>query len=519
MDARIVLSKVVSLAYRTRQVKIFDHDDLLRNLLTKVKIETTQVNINSSQNNSLTNLKIFCLELLENKEDLFLDTILNKLKLMLESDLHLYKIIEDSISVTRTEDEIKNIIRSNLIILNNYFKESEASDILSKASYEIKYNRSKINNLNDFISNVAASLEPLYMSNDGMVDPAIVSEIDFERKGDVSGVFASVKEANDQGVFKTGFQAFNRMFQGGLRLGEYLSVGALQHSFKTGLCLSLFMQVARLNSPFAVREGRKPLLVRMSFEDSMENNLQFMYIYIRAHSDPVFLAEVKQNPSKVKEYVASQTEQELADYIVPRMRETGFEIKMIRADPSQWGYRDVINKLHEYEAAGYDVKCLFLDYALKLSTAGCSTGPMGYDKRDLTNRLRNYCSAKNIMFCNPNQLSSEAKQLVRNGVPAHLFVNEVKGKGYYDECRTLDQVIDAELFIHKFVHNKKTYLAFGRGKHRLPTVVSEDDMYFILGFPGLNLPIMEDIYSEDSSYRSLPKEILTEGDNILKELF
>jgi hypothetical protein len=54
---------------------------------------------------------------------------------------------------------------------------------------------------------------------------------------------------------------------------------------------------------------------------------------------------------------------------------------------------------------------------------------------------------------------------------------------------------------------KKTYLSVQRGKHRLPTVIDDEDKYFILPFPGKNIPILEDINGEDMSMRTLPKKV------------
>jgi len=104
------------------------------------------------------------------------------------------------------------------------------------------------------------------------------------------------------------------------------------------------------------------------------------------------------------------------------------------------------------------------------------------------------------------QLSSEAKMLVRNGVPEHQLVNEVAERGYYDGTKSIDQDIDLELFIHLFSHKRKKYLAVRRGKHRIPTVIDDDDKYFILKFPGLNIPILEDIAGDDTSMKTLPKD-------------
>jgi hypothetical protein len=156
-----------------------------------------------------------------------------------------------------------------------------------------------------------------------------------------------------------------------------------------------------------------------------------------------------------------------------------------------------------------------LDYLTLIPTTGCLQGPFGVDRKDMLRRMRNFCSARNIIFITPLQLSSEAKALIRNGTPEHTFVNDVAEKGYYDGCKSLDQDIDCELFLHLFMHKKKKYIAVRRGKHRIPTVISEEDKYFMLRFPDLNTPVLEDIHTDDTSFSKLPKNFESDYGNLL----
>ena len=73
-------------------------------------------------------------------------------------------------------------------------------------------------------------------------------------------------------------------------------------------------------------------------------------------------------------------------------------------------------------------------------------------------------------------------------------------------------------FIHLFSHKRKKYLAVRRGKHRIPGIIPDEDKYFLLKFPGLNIPILPDVDGEDSSYSKLPKDFDDNGTNILDEV-
>jgi len=511
MDSRLLLTKVITLIYRTRILGTYDNDDLIKTILSVIKTDAPEYKFNGY--NYIKNLKDFALELLEEKEEIVKEVVLQRLSLILENDSKLLKVVTESIEPDYDETRTKRIITSLIKSLNNFYKEQLAIDLLSKVTYDLKFNRNKITNFNEYLRETINSLEPLTVSLTTIKDPALVNEVDFENEESLDTVFEEVKNLNNnKSIYKFGWNALNRMTQGGLRRGEFVTIGALQHKYKTGLSLSMFMQIAMHNKPVITHseKDKKPLLLRISFEDSLTNNLQFMYQYLKCSDGEII---------KMKDF-DHLTSKEMSKYIMSKLTETGFSIKMLRVDPSQWTYSSVINKIIELEANGYAVHVLMLDYATLLPTTGCVQGVAGADKKDLLRRLRNFCSGRNISFITPLQLSSEAKMLLRNGIPEHEFVKIVAQKGYYDGCKSLDQDIDLELFIHLFSHKRKKYLSISRGKHRIPTVIDDDDMFFMLPFPGLNIPVLPDIDKEDISMRSLPRnyEDSSEGNSLLNEI-
>lgn len=532
MDYRIILSKIIALIYRSRLIGIYDHDDLTRSILNRIKTEHNNTSLNGL--NYIDKLKHFCIELLEIREPFELSPIKQRLSLILENDTSLLNSILENISSDFDDASNKRIITSSVKLLNNYYKEADVDELIARAHYDIRFNRSKIANFNDYIRGLIANIEPLTNATTKIKDPAVVDEVDFENPENVSETFKKVKsQNNNQSIFKTGWHAMNRLMQGGIRAGEFVSIGALQHKYKTGESLSLFCQIPRHNKPFPLKDpSKKPLLLRISFEDSLTNNFQFMYQYLKVHEHLETYIETvgKENINKQEMFnfigtamkleesnMNTLSEEELSKYIIEKLTATGFYIKMMRVDPSQWTYMSVINKIMELEANGYEVQLLMLDYITLLPTTGCTVGPAGFDRKDLLRRIRNFCSARGIATVSPLQLSSEAKQLIRNGVPEHQFVNEVAEKGYYDGSKSIDQDIDLELFIHLFSHQRKKYLAVRRGKHRVPTVIEDEDKYFMHRFPGLNIPILEDIMMDDTSFKKIPREA-TDSDKILSEI-
>jgi hypothetical protein len=496
MDSRLLLTKAITLIYRCRLLNTADNDDLIRTIVNTIKTDAPEYKFNGY--NYISELKDFALELLNERDVVAKEVILQRLSLILENDQKLLKVVKESIEPDYDDASNKRIIASLIKSLNNFYKEHLAIDILSKVTFDLKFKRNKITNFSEYLRQAINDLEPLTASITSLKDPALVNEVDFSNPETLTTVFEEVKNLNNnKSIYKLGWHALNRMLQGGIRRGEFVTIGALQHKYKTGMSLSMFMQIATENKPVITskEKDKKPLLLRISFEDSLTNNLQFMYQYLKCADGEIVKA-------KDFEYL---TTKEMSDYIMKKLNKTGFSIKMLRVDPSQWTYSSVINKIIELEAQGYAIHVLMLDYATLLPTTGCVQGVAGADKKDLLRRLRNFCSGRDISFITPLQLSSEAKMLLRNGIPEHEFVKTVAQKGYYDGCKSLDQDIDLELFIHIFSHKRKKYLSVARGKHRIPTVIDDEDMFFMLPFPGINIPVLPDINKDDTSMRKLPR--------------
>lgn len=496
MDIRIVLTKILTLIYRSRLVDNLENDDLIRTVLTTVKTDSPEFNFGST--NIPKKLKEFCVELLEDKEAIAKEVLLPRLSLMLEKDPKLGSTLKEAIEVDYDESSNKRVVTSLIKNLYNYYRESQATELLAKISYDLKFNRSKIPNFNEYLRDTIAKLEPLSMGVTTIKDPAIVNEVDFEKADNLDVVFDQVKSANNNtGTYKLGWQAMNRMFK--ISRGVFVGVAALENKYKSNMTNSMFVSLATENAPIITKkesdEGKKPLLLRISFEDALHNNLQFMYQYLKS-TDGDFVSP--------KEMIDLDSK-EMGKYVHQRLTATGFHIKMIRVDPSQWSYAHVANKIIELEAQGYSVHVLVLDYITLLPTTGCTQGATGADKRDLVRRMRNFCSARDIVCISPLQLGPEARQMLRNGVPEHQLVKECLNKSPLDSSKAINQELDVLIYIHLFKHKKRTYLAVALDRDRAPTVSEDEDRFFMLQFKNNSTPIAGDLHTHDTSFKVLPK--------------
>jgi len=504
-----LLLKCITLLYRQSLIENgADNDGLIRTILDTINTDQPELNFNG--HNSIKSLKSFILQMLNKEEDCSKEIIISRVKLILEVDDRLYSAIEQGINAEYDEGTNKRVVISLVKYLGSAYREHLITNLINRANYDIKFNKAKITNIYDYVNDLITKLEPL-TNNSTIKDPALMDEIDLYNEESLNNVFSNIKKsANGSIVFKTGWQAFNTMLQGGFRRGEFTTIAALQHKYKTGFTLSIFMQIALHNKPVMLDATKKPLLLRISFEDSILNNLQFMYQYLRVHDNNGF-TEKELETTDIKD---------MSKYVTERLTVNGFHIKMLRVDPTQWSYKDICNKVIEMESLGYEVQVLMLDYLALVPTTGCTMGVIGGDRRDQFRRVRNFCCSKNISVITPHQLSSESKQIIRAGiVPEAYFVKEITEKGYYDGCKTLDQEIDLEIYIHLFNYKRKTFLAVQRGKHRLTTNIDQDDKYFMLPFINKDIPLLEDLNGNISSIKILPKEIGTNSNSaILNEI-
>ncbi len=496
MDNKLLLIKSATLLFRESQlpIKTDSSADLVRTVIKAVNLNDIS-SVLSTDRDMIIGMKDLILEMCSNdiNHEYSRNDLMQRFKIILGNNEKLYEAVEQGIMEELTESQIKRNITNIRKSINNHFKEQNIEAILTKASNMFRFQRNNISNVNEFVASIIDQLEPLQVSQSG-ADPAVVGDVDIGNEESVSAVFNQVKNKTGGGaILKTGFTALNKMLQGGFRRGEMVVIGALQHKYKTGFTLSLFQQIAVLNKPTPKDPSKKPLLLRISFEDDITNNLQFLY------------QSLKFDETRMDVSIDGISVDEMSKYVQSKMQVNGYHIKLLRVDPTQWTYKSICNTIIDLEAQGYEIELLMLDYLALVPTTGCrSDGPMGTPVRDLFRRIRNFCGPKDIAVITPHQLSTEAKQLTRMGIPEASFVKEINEKGYYAETKQLDQEVDLELYIHIAKYNKESYLTVQRGKHRIPTILPEEDKYFMLKFPR-GMPIPSDRDGEDQSYKKYPQ--------------
>jgi hypothetical protein len=481
MDTSLVFVKIITLLYResliTNQTE--NSAELARNILSTVALPEVNLTLNDKKE-ELTSMKSTVISMMGHPLGVPMDKqdLLQRLKVNCSHNDDLYDAFLQGIDKDLDEDANKKMVVSMRRGLEEAFREKDIVKMFNQANAQITFSRENIPNLKTFLADFVGKVEP-HTVDTSAVDPGIVGSVDIGNDDSIQTAFEEVKAAqSDEGIMKTGWQGLNTMLQGGFRRGEQWVIPALQHKYKTGFTLSLTKQFAIYNTPYMLDPKKKPLILRISSEDDLSSNLRFMYenLFFNEHGE---MPDMKITPPKV-----------MAKYVKQKLGVNGYHVKMERINPSEWTYKKLQDYVLKCEANGYEIHALIIDYLPMIPTTGCEEGPAGHALRDLYRRVRNFMSARKIILITPHQLSTDAKQLVRDG--HQDFVKQVIGKGYFAGSKQIDQEVDGELYLHIEKLNKRAYLTLHRGKHRGLPVISDDLHYMVLPFPESG-PIPDDL--------------------------
>nr|DAN32971.1 MAG TPA: DNA polymerase B Like Replicative Helicase [Caudoviricetes sp.] len=513
-----ILSTVIVLLYKERTLSdytldaSYDSRELIKSILDEIKPKRKEI-LEGDAGDNIPNI-ITLVQTMVSDTEAYLDaaTLLGELRIVFRNNETYYEAMKDQIEAKHDEAGKKRSITSLRNKVFRYYNELKAMKILNTTSFNINSGNIQ-SSVQEEIAKILPLLENL-CKNSRIKGPEVMDKLVISKKEDVAAILKKIKsERSEGGLFKTGWIRMNKCLQGGYRKGEMAVIYALQHNYKSGMLQSLLMQFARYNKPSLKDPKKKPLIMYLSFEDEVPNILKFMYRYL-------YYNENKTLPEDTPDDITLKTDQEIQDYVMTRLGQNGFEIAIIRADPALWTYQDIFTTVTTYQAEGYEVQALLIDYLSKLPLTGCDTsGPMGTGIRDLFNRLRNFGTANGILILTPHQLSRDAKNLMRNGVPEESLVKELVGKGYSEGSSQIDQVVDLELYISKAKISeggtKKWILTCQRGKHRGQAIIDESLQYFTLPFPR-NAPILEDVNAgnitlDNIETPSIEDELFTES--------
>ena len=453
--------------------------ELITNILTIYK-PMDSFAITGGEQESTEKIRDYLLECLDEEilnREIILQNLNDILKTSTRKDtaIDMFKMVE--------EDDNKNIIRALENELNNKIYIYRIKKTLNGYTYDFDKKFKSGMSPDDMLSKIIEELTVL-TKNIKNKDDAIVNEVDLDNVENVSKVFQVVKETNEaEGFkFKLGLRALNKITNNGYKDSEFVIWNALQHNYKSGMLASSLIGIARYNKPIMTDPSKIPLLLYVSLEDDLDILFEFLY------------RQMYYTDNKVKADMSNTSKEEMSKYVKDKLQETGFKVKFIRVDPSDWSYSSFFSLIEKYEKDGFELKTVILDYLSLIPTVGCiATGAVGSDLRDLYRRVRNFFAKRKCLFISAHQLSPDAQMINRENLTGEVFLNRIMGKGFFDGSKKLSQEMDLELYAYKFTQNNKDYLAIGKGKHKGSKVMKSTDKLAIIPFPENLEPIPDDI--------------------------
>lgn len=503
MDTKLLLVKAITLLYRESLMvpRGPGSAPLVDNILVVIKLPDSYTTGDFGRD-PLVSLRETARVMAQNPADWVYDKteLLQRLRVNCNNDEALWESLFAGIDTTLTGDELRATCIAYRRSIETFLNQGKIKDILKKYHTKCTFQSNSVDWKN-LVRDIKDELEPYSNLDDGngQGNKHAITRINFSDYDSVRGVLQrSHDELDASGVFRMGLQGLNRMFgpHGGLRRGESLLTSALKANYKSGMCLDMFRWAAFYNTPRLLDPERKPLLVRMSLENSVEQDIRALY------------KSLAENETQLPVDTDSIDIDEATRYVIAEMTKTGFHIDMSRYDPTEMTYHDLFEIIEGFESDGFEVQFASIDYLNCLSKRGCAAGPAGVDIKDLYRRTRNFFSVRKTTFITPHQLSTDAKMLLRGN--ASDFVKEIVDKGYYEGCRGLDTEPDLEMHQHIVQVNGEKYLTLQRGKHRKVGETNLNDLYTVYKFEDYaNIP--DDVNGPDRSRKTVGGGTAHEG--------
>lgn len=492
MTPRLLLLKIITLLHLETQIEGENarSADLTTALLATVKIPEADVGLIDSDRDIIGSLYNICRKLATASESDIPDKsdILQEVRLNCGSEVELYESFKEGIVLESSQEGIKKRVSVIRRFLKDHLHYDATKKKILDMAYDLRFKETQIEDMDAHLRAFSTALEN-DLGKATVGDEAIVGEMNMDDLQSVVKVVANVQdEDSGKGRLKCHLQDLNDLLNGGQRRGEFICSSALPGNNKTGFSLDYFAGVAMNNDPFLFDEKKKPMLLRISFEDDIELNFRHLYTHLWEREHRQVAVTKGKDP------------EEMAQYVMDKLTSRGWHVRLIKVDPAMWSIFDLFAYVRSLEAEGYEIALCMLDYMRKMATTGCVQGIAGADIKDMARRCRNFFNVRKTAFFTPHQISTQAKEKQRD-IPRD-FVKILPQGGYYEGCKGLDAEIDFELFQHIEKQNGFSYLTLHRGKHRGAPPMAEDKKYLVYQFSDIG-GIDSDIGKERSGLRKV----------------
>lgn len=483
MEQKNALVNCLSLININEQLKEkAERKELIKEVLSTIK--TPESMTEGDSYSAIAGVKVLISDLLDSNIEFNLKLVLQKVRVYCSLDQNFYQTVKECLE-TKYEDqkELKKSHSATVSSLRYYLNISKFRKVLSRASYNI--NNNPDTNHAEVARELQEELASVTRNVTTVGNPALVASVGSKDRKGLSDVLKNTQKQLNGKSLKTGWQDLDKMLgiNKGIVPGELWLMPALPHNCKTLFSLALFVSIGLFNDAKDFlpdgKEDLKPLLLDLTFENELEQNLPVVYKLIREFQEgkPVDIRDV--NPDDAANYIMDQLEQRGWSFQMERYTNSDFKVDMLEEIYSG------------YEEEGYYIVGVRGDYFGTIDKSNLGNGTIGSDVRELYRRVRNASSNKKrkAFVLAPHQLSPKAKELA--ALEPTKYVRNLVGKGFYDGCTTVDNEADGELYFGKTQVGEDTFLEIQRGKHRTLVDTPVSHRYMVIPFTDLG-PLLYD---------------------------
>ena len=159
MDEKVLIIKCIILLYKEGILNdTTNSKEIVKRVLENIKQPEVSFGL-SGDKEIINNLRGVAFEMANNGEhEYHREDLLQTLRICTLSNDKLYKVIEEGLTKDDDDKTLKKAVLTTRKVINNYLREVQITDILAKASYAFKFQRDKISNSSEFISDLISQL-------------------------------------------------------------------------------------------------------------------------------------------------------------------------------------------------------------------------------------------------------------------------------------------------------------------------------------------------------------------------
>ncbi|QVW56225.1 hypothetical protein pEaSNUABM6_00089 [Erwinia phage pEa_SNUABM_6] len=493
MNSKMMLITALAALYAESLLAEPDKDhDVIRKVLHEVKLPDYVEE--GDERSALAEIKDIITSVIDGGMDYNHTNVMKRLKLATTQTRPLYDVIVKFMeSEDMPEEDEKRLDYLNKILSQYYFQLRQAiqgvqlKQYLGRTLGVLNGTETRVD-LQTALKDLTGSMATFGERSHNKI-PSQVNKLITTDRAPFVKTFSDINRKVAGNGLKTGWKAINQMMGCNKGITEELwLMPALPFNCKSLFSLLTAISIPLFNTPEKVMANVKgnlaPLILDLSLENELDVNIAYAYQAIYGHFEGV--APVMTLPENATDEERAAHVQMMADYLIDKIRANGWEYSFEKHTNTDFKVHYLNDLISGYKNDGFHVVGIRADYLGTINKAGHGNGIAGSDIKEIYRMARNIQVVRNHGFLlAPHQISPEGKRL--KAVDPVGFCKNLPGRGLYDNCTSLDNEADGEVYFNKRVVNGHSFLEVQRGKHRTIIDTNEKHHYTVIPFADVGI--------------------------------